>query len=298
MVRCLGGSPLVALVAGPGDGLRRGAARGRPRATCSASCTCTCRAVWVAYLAFAVVLVASIVYLARRREAADRLAHASAEVGVLFLGVTIATGSIWGKPTWGTWWTWDARLTSVDDPVRHVPRLPPAARHDRGPGAGRALRRRARASSPRSTFRSCTSPSTGGGRSTSRRRSSKPGPGTMSPRHPRGPPGELRGLRAPVRLLRRASGSACCAARRRRSPDAGQLGLRGRGLRVSPRSCSAATGAAWSRREIRAAPPTRARRSPAREPDPRPRAAARRDPLMKRRSSSWAASSSPWRSAT
>ena len=60
--------------------------------------------VWVAYLAFAVVLVASIAYLARRLEAADRLAHASAEVGVLFTGLTIATGSIW---------TWDARLTSV-----------------------------------------------------------------------------------------------------------------------------------------------------------------------------------------
>ena len=69
--------------------------------------------VWVAYLAFAVVLVASIVYLARRLDGADRLAHASAEVGVLFTGLTIATGSIWGKPTWGTWWTWDARLTSV-----------------------------------------------------------------------------------------------------------------------------------------------------------------------------------------
>jgi heme exporter protein C len=69
--------------------------------------------VWVAYLAFAVVLVASIGYLVRRAEAADRLAHASAEVGVLFTGLTIATGSIWGKPTWGTWWTWDARLTTV-----------------------------------------------------------------------------------------------------------------------------------------------------------------------------------------
>ena len=68
---------------------------------------------WVAYVAFAVVAVASIAYLVRRRPAADRLAHASAEVGVLFTGLAIATGSIWGKPTWGTWWTWDARLTSV-----------------------------------------------------------------------------------------------------------------------------------------------------------------------------------------
>jgi heme exporter protein C len=70
-------------------------------------------AILVAYLAFAVVLGASIAYLARRSDAADRIAHASAEVGVLFTGINIATGALWGKPTWGTWWTWDARLTSV-----------------------------------------------------------------------------------------------------------------------------------------------------------------------------------------
>jgi heme exporter protein C len=70
-------------------------------------------AVWVAYLAFLMVFVASIVFLTTRAPRADYLAHAGAEVGVLFLGVNIATGSIWGKPTWGTWWTWDARLTSV-----------------------------------------------------------------------------------------------------------------------------------------------------------------------------------------
>jgi len=67
----------------------------------------------VAYLAFAVVLVASIVYLVRRAEAADRLAHASAEVGVLFTGSRSPRARSWGKPTWGTWWTWDARLTTV-----------------------------------------------------------------------------------------------------------------------------------------------------------------------------------------
>jgi heme exporter protein C len=70
-------------------------------------------AVWVAYLAFIVVLVASVAYLWTRVPGADRVAHAAAEVGVVFLGVNIATGAIWGKPTWGTWWTWDARLTSV-----------------------------------------------------------------------------------------------------------------------------------------------------------------------------------------
>lgn len=65
------------------------------------------------YVAFGVLLLASIWYLMTRSEAADRLAHASAEVGVLFLAVTISSGAIWGKPTWGTWWTWDARLTTV-----------------------------------------------------------------------------------------------------------------------------------------------------------------------------------------
>ena len=70
-------------------------------------------AILVGYVAFAVVLVASVLYLSTRSAAADRLAHASAEVGVVFTGINIATGAIWGKPTWGTWWTWDARLTSV-----------------------------------------------------------------------------------------------------------------------------------------------------------------------------------------
>ncbi|MGH7361371.1 MAG: heme ABC transporter permease CcmC, partial [Candidatus Methylomirabilales bacterium] len=69
--------------------------------------------VLVAYLAFAVVFVGSIAYLLTRREGWDILAHASAEIGVLFAALTIAAGAIWGKPTWGTWWTWDARLTST-----------------------------------------------------------------------------------------------------------------------------------------------------------------------------------------
>jgi heme exporter protein C len=68
---------------------------------------------WVAFLAFGVVFVASITYLWRRTAPADRLAHASAETGVIFTGLAIATGSIWGKPTWGAWWTWDARLTTT-----------------------------------------------------------------------------------------------------------------------------------------------------------------------------------------
>jgi heme exporter protein C len=70
-------------------------------------------AAWLAYLAFAVVFVASIAYLKTKRTRWDRLAAASAEVGVLFTALTIVLGSLWGKPVWGTWWTWDPRLTTT-----------------------------------------------------------------------------------------------------------------------------------------------------------------------------------------
>src|SRR3972149_4219206 len=66
-----------------------------------------------AYAAFALVLIASLGYLFTRRTGWDRLAHSAGEIGVVFTGLTLVTGSIWGKPTWGTWWTWDARLTST-----------------------------------------------------------------------------------------------------------------------------------------------------------------------------------------
>jgi heme exporter protein C len=68
---------------------------------------------WVAFFAFFVVFVSSLVYLWKRLPEADRLAYASAEIGVLFTGLTLIDGSIWGKPTWGIWWTWDARLTTT-----------------------------------------------------------------------------------------------------------------------------------------------------------------------------------------
>jgi heme exporter protein C len=68
---------------------------------------------WVAFFAFFVVFVSSLIYLWRRLPEADRLAYASAEVGVLFTALTLIDGSIWGKPTWGIWWTWDARLTTT-----------------------------------------------------------------------------------------------------------------------------------------------------------------------------------------
>lgn len=69
--------------------------------------------IMTAYLAFTIVLIASIAYLLRGSRQWDRLAHASAEVGVVFTGITLATGAIWGKPIWGVWWTWDARLTGT-----------------------------------------------------------------------------------------------------------------------------------------------------------------------------------------
>lgn len=68
---------------------------------------------WLAYLAFAVVLVGSVAYLVTKKIRWDRLAAASAEIGVLFTALTIVLGSLWAKPVWGTYWTWDPRLTTT-----------------------------------------------------------------------------------------------------------------------------------------------------------------------------------------
>lgn len=65
------------------------------------------------YTAFLVTAVSSIAYLWKRTEGWDLLAVASAEIGVVFTALTLATGSIWGHIAWGTWWEWDARLTST-----------------------------------------------------------------------------------------------------------------------------------------------------------------------------------------
>ena len=68
---------------------------------------------WVAYLAFFIVFFCSIGYLWKRSDGFDRVAKCSAEIGVLFCGLGLLTGSIWGRPTWGTYWVWDARLTTT-----------------------------------------------------------------------------------------------------------------------------------------------------------------------------------------
>jgi len=68
-------------------------------------------AAWSALLAFSLVGLTGALYLWLQDPRLDRFAAASAEVGVTFSAVMLTTGPIWAKPIWGTWWTWDARLT-------------------------------------------------------------------------------------------------------------------------------------------------------------------------------------------
>lgn len=70
---------------------------------------------WLAYLAFAVTATGSALYLwpRTRSQVWDRLAGASAELGVLFTALTLVLGSLWGRPVWGVWWVWDARLVTT-----------------------------------------------------------------------------------------------------------------------------------------------------------------------------------------
>ena len=67
---------------------------------------------WVGMLAFLVAAVAGGFYLARRDARWDRIALASIEIGIVFAFITIASGSIWARPIWNTWWTWDPRLVT------------------------------------------------------------------------------------------------------------------------------------------------------------------------------------------
>ena len=68
---------------------------------------------WVAFLGFFIVFICSIAYLATRRLLWDVVAHSAAELGVLFCSIVLLTGPIWARPVWGTWWTWEARLTTT-----------------------------------------------------------------------------------------------------------------------------------------------------------------------------------------
>jgi len=68
---------------------------------------------WVAFFAFFVVFLCSILFLWKKEREWDIYAHASAEIGIIFCSLVLITGPIWAKPIWGAWWVWDARLTST-----------------------------------------------------------------------------------------------------------------------------------------------------------------------------------------
>lgn len=68
---------------------------------------------WVGMLAFVVLALVGIIYLFRPDERLDLIARASAEVGAVFLGFGLVLGSLWGRPVWGAWWVWDAKLTAT-----------------------------------------------------------------------------------------------------------------------------------------------------------------------------------------
>ncbi len=70
---------------------------------------------WLAYFAFLVTAIASALFLWPRTRSIvwDRVAGASAELGVIFTGLTLVVGSLWGRPIWGVWWAWDARLVTT-----------------------------------------------------------------------------------------------------------------------------------------------------------------------------------------
>ena len=70
-------------------------------------------AAWIAYLAFFLVFLFSVLHLRKRGGRWDKWAYSSAELGVVFTSVTIVSGIIWAKPIFGVWWTWDARLTTT-----------------------------------------------------------------------------------------------------------------------------------------------------------------------------------------
>ena len=70
-------------------------------------------AAWMAMMVYLSMTIMSIFALVWRHPLADILSKCSAPIGASFTLIALVTGSIWGKPTWGTWWVWDARLTSV-----------------------------------------------------------------------------------------------------------------------------------------------------------------------------------------
>ena len=70
-------------------------------------------AAWTAMLFFFLSFIGSLLFLIRRKKGWDLFAHSAAEIGVVLTGLALALGSLWGKPVWGVWWTWDPRLTTT-----------------------------------------------------------------------------------------------------------------------------------------------------------------------------------------
>src|SRR5215470_6885775 len=68
---------------------------------------------WIAMLSFVVLTIAGIGYIITKRDHWDWLARAAAELGAVFITLALVTGSVWGRVTWGTWWTWDPKLTAT-----------------------------------------------------------------------------------------------------------------------------------------------------------------------------------------
>ncbi len=68
---------------------------------------------WLSLLAFLIIFIGSVGYLAQRKSKWDILAYSSAELGFVFTTLTLIVGSIWAKPIWGVWWTWEPRLTAT-----------------------------------------------------------------------------------------------------------------------------------------------------------------------------------------
>src|SRR5438874_4109143 len=68
---------------------------------------------WLALLIYTVMALASAIAIIFRHPLADVAAKVAAPIGAVFCFLSLATGSLWGKPMWGAWWVWDARLTSM-----------------------------------------------------------------------------------------------------------------------------------------------------------------------------------------
>lgn len=68
---------------------------------------------WLALAIYSFISICSFFYLVWRNPLFDLIAKSAAPIGTLFCFITLFTGSLWGKPIWGTWWVWDARLTSM-----------------------------------------------------------------------------------------------------------------------------------------------------------------------------------------